>query len=105
MIRPEDVVPLTEFHRKSAAFMRRLKKDGRPILLTVNGRAAAVIASPQSYEHLTAQAERAEIEAALTEALREADQGKTRPIDEVFDELDAKYFGADGKPKRRRKSA
>lgn len=102
MIRPGDVVPLTEFHRNSAAFMRRLKKDGRPIVLTVNGRAAAVVTAPQAFERYSAAMEAAELEDSLVRAIAEVDAGLGRPAEEVFEELEAKYFTKSGRPRRRR---
>ncbi len=39
----QDIQALTTFRNNSSAFLRRLKKTKRPVILTVNGKAAAVV--------------------------------------------------------------
>ncbi len=39
----KDIQSLTNFRRKSGEFLKQLKKSKRPIVLTVNGRAEAVV--------------------------------------------------------------
>lgn len=51
-----DIHSLTDFKRKTIQFMKQLKTQRRPIVLTVNGRAAVVIQDPDSYQKLLAQA-------------------------------------------------
>ena len=52
MIRPQDVESLTEFSRNMKANLKRLKRTGRPELLTVNGKAEVVIQSASAYQRL-----------------------------------------------------
>jgi len=52
MIRPEDIGPLTDFNRKTKAHLKRLKRTGRPELLTVNGKAEVVVQNASAYERL-----------------------------------------------------
>ncbi|MBY0261207.1 MAG: type II toxin-antitoxin system Phd/YefM family antitoxin [Phycisphaerales bacterium] len=105
MIRLQNIVPLTDFQRNAASFLKKMDKDGLPLVLTVNGRARAVIRSASEWDRLSDADERAELDASLLQAIKDVDEGRTRPAEEVFAELKAKYFGADGKPKRRRKTA
>ena len=60
MIRPEDVGSLTDFARNAKAHLRRLKRTGRPELLTVNGKAEVVVQSATSYQRLLEALERFE---------------------------------------------
>ena len=39
----QDIHSLTEFKRKTAVFMKQLKKGRRPVVLTVNGKAAIIV--------------------------------------------------------------
>ena len=39
----DDIQSLTTFRRKSGDFMKQLKKTKRPVILTVKGKAAAVV--------------------------------------------------------------
>lgn len=45
-----DIQSLSVFKRDAAKFLRQLKKTGEPIVLTVNGKASAVITDPDSYQ-------------------------------------------------------
>jgi PHD/YefM family antitoxin component YafN of YafNO toxin-antitoxin module len=52
MIRPEDIGSLTDFSRNTKAHLKRLKRTGRPELLTVNGKAEVVIQNASAYQQL-----------------------------------------------------
>ena len=52
MIRPEDIGSLTDFSRNTKAHLRRLRRTGRPELLTVNGKAEVVIQNASAYQRL-----------------------------------------------------
>jgi hypothetical protein len=58
VIRIQDIHSLTDFHRHSKAYVRRLKRTGRPEMLTVNGAAELVVQSAVAYERLVHQLER-----------------------------------------------
>jgi len=50
-----DIYSMTDFKRKTAPFLSRLRKTGNPIVLTVNGRSAVVIQSAAGYQRLLDQ--------------------------------------------------
>jgi PHD/YefM family antitoxin component YafN of YafNO toxin-antitoxin module len=52
MIRPEDIGSLTDFSRNTKAHLKRLKRTGRPELLTVNGKAEVVVQNASAYQRL-----------------------------------------------------
>ena len=52
MVRPEDIVSLTDFTRNTKAHLKRLRQTGRAELLTVNGKAEVVVQSAFAYERL-----------------------------------------------------
>ena len=52
VIRPEDIGPLTDFSRNTKAHLKRLKRTGRPELLTVNGKAEVVVQNASAYQRL-----------------------------------------------------
>ena len=39
----KDIQSLTTFRRRSGDFMKQLRKSKRPVVLTVNGKAAAIV--------------------------------------------------------------
>jgi len=52
MIRPEDITSLTDFAKNAKAHIKRLKRSGRPELLTVNGKAEVVVQNASAYQRL-----------------------------------------------------
>jgi PHD/YefM family antitoxin component YafN of YafNO toxin-antitoxin module len=52
MIRIQDILSLTEFHRHRKMHMERLHATGRPEILTVNGKAKLVVQDAAAYQEL-----------------------------------------------------
>ena len=52
MIRPEDIGSLTDFARNMKVHLKRLRRTGRPELLTVNGKAEVVVQNASAYQRL-----------------------------------------------------
>jgi hypothetical protein len=52
MIKIEDISSITDFHRNMRSHMKRLKQNGRPAVLTVNGKAELVVQDAASYQRL-----------------------------------------------------
>src|SRR5271166_864196 len=82
-----DIHPLTDFKRNTPEFLRRLKENGHPLVLTVNGKAEIVVQDAKSYQRLLDLAERLEAIQAVKEGLSSIDSGEGKPMDHVFDEL------------------
>jgi len=51
MIDVRDIYSLSDFQRKTREHIRRLKRTGRPEVLTVNGKAALVVQAAGAYGH------------------------------------------------------
>jgi prevent-host-death family protein len=47
-----DILPLTDFKRRTAEFIGRLKETGRPLVLTVNGKPEIVVLDACGYQAL-----------------------------------------------------
>jgi hypothetical protein len=52
MIKIQDILSLTEFHRHSREHIDRLRTTGRPEVLTVNGRAELVVQHATAYQEI-----------------------------------------------------
>ncbi len=48
----KDIQSLTTFRRRSGDFMKQLKKNKRPMVLTVKGKAAAIVQDVEAYQRL-----------------------------------------------------
>jgi prevent-host-death family protein len=86
-----DIQSLTTFRRCSGDFMKHLKKSKRPMVLTVNGKAAAVVQDAEAYQRLLDIAARADAEEGIRQGLEDARQGKIRPIEEFFAEFESAH--------------
>ncbi|HKI47349.1 MAG TPA: type II toxin-antitoxin system Phd/YefM family antitoxin [Balneolales bacterium] len=53
----KDIEPLSEFRKRSADFIKRLKKEKQPIVLTQHGKSAAVLMDVSEYERFARKLE------------------------------------------------
>jgi prevent-host-death family protein len=83
----KDIQSLTTFRRKSSQFLKQIKKTKRPIVLTVNGKAEAIVQDAAEYQRLLDIAARADVYEALRQGLDDVAHGRTRPAEEVFKEF------------------
>lgn len=83
----KDIHSVTTFRRNPGRFMKQLKKTRRPVVLTVKGKAEAVVQDAESYQRLLDIAARADVHEAIRQGLADVAQGRTRPADEVFSEI------------------
>jgi prevent-host-death family protein len=87
----QDIQPLTTFRNNSARMLQQLKKTGRPIVLTVNGKAEATILSAIEYQRLMDIAAEADEREGVRQGLEDIAAGRTRPAREFFDEMRKQY--------------
>lgn len=81
----KDIEPLSEFRKKSAEFVKRLKKEKQPIILTQHGKSAAVLMDVSEYERFTKKIEMLE---DLLEAKLQVEQGKTYTMDQAKERIE-----------------
>src|SRR3984957_10955397 len=87
----KDIQSLTNFRRKSAQFLKQLKKSKRPVVLTVNGKAEAVVQDAEAYQRLLDIAARADVYEALRQSDDDIANGRMRPAEEVFAEFRSRH--------------
>jgi hypothetical protein len=93
MVDVKDIQSLTDFQRKSRATIARLKKTGRPAVLTVNGQAEVVIQDAASYQRLVARAAEADKLMELKRSIAEYRGGRVRDLGDALDELEDRHLG------------
>ena len=84
----QSIVPIGEFKTHAARIVRGLARDGRPVVITQNGRAAGGLIAPEAFDRLT---ERERFVAAVESGLADSERGDL--VDD--DDLDA-LLGQDG---------
>lgn len=87
----KDIQSLTTFRRRSGDFMRQLKKSKRPVVLTVKGKAAAIVQDAGAYQRLLNIAARADANEGIRQGLEEARLGKGRSAEEFFAEFETAH--------------
>ena len=70
-----DIQSLTTFRRSSADFIKHLKKSKRPIVLTVKGKAAAIVQDAEAYQRLLDIAASADAREGIRQGLEDAHAG------------------------------
>jgi predicted transcriptional regulator len=86
-----DVQPLTAFRDNPTEVIERLKITRRPITLTVDGKPEVIVQEAAAYQRLPELAAEADEDQAIQRGLEDMHAGRTRPLDEVFDEMREKY--------------
>jgi prevent-host-death family protein len=87
----QDIQPMTIFRNNSKDFMAHLKKTKRPMILTVNGKAAAVLQDAESYQRLLDLAAHADEAEGIRQGLEDARHGRGRPAADVFKAMRRDY--------------
>jgi prevent-host-death family protein len=84
----EDIVPIGEFKAHLSEKIHELRDRHRPLVITQNGRAAAVLLGPEEFDRLTTQAY---FVAAVQGGIADLEAGHVVGDDEVGRRLDARF--------------
>jgi PHD/YefM family antitoxin component YafN of YafNO toxin-antitoxin module len=90
MIKLGNIRSFSEFQRNAKSHIRRLKKTGKPEVLTVNGKAELVVQDAASYQRLLDELDLAQSIQAVRVGLEQANRGEGRPARDVIREIAAK---------------
>ena len=88
MFTMDAIHPVSDFSRKPAEHIKRLKETGRPEILTVNGKAELVIQSAKAYEEMIELLGTLE---KIARAAKEHDEGQGISVDTFFREFEKKH--------------
>ncbi|HEY6350137.1 MAG TPA: type II toxin-antitoxin system Phd/YefM family antitoxin [Candidatus Angelobacter sp.] len=87
MLDLENIYALSEFNRNAKGCIRKLKKSGKPAILTVNGQAEVVVQSAEAYQKLLSESELLEALRGISRGLEQANRGEGRPMRALLEEL------------------
>jgi len=88
----EDIVPLSEFKAHASEWLKKVSRTNAPIVITQNGRAAAVLVSPSAFDSMT---ERTRFVDAVAEGLADLEAGRVVDNDSVVAEMTTRYGSPD----------
>jgi len=87
----KDIQSLTTFRRRSGEFLKRHHKSKRPVVLTVKGKAAAIVQDAGAYQRLLDIAAQADVMEGIRQGLLDAREGRLRPAREFFSEFESRH--------------
>jgi PHD/YefM family antitoxin component YafN of YafNO toxin-antitoxin module len=83
---------LSDFQRNAKDHIRKLKRSGKPAVLTVNGEAEVVVQSAEAYQKLLDDSELLDSIRDISRGLEQAKRGEGRSMREFLEDL-AKEHG------------
>jgi len=79
----QDIISLSDFKNKASKMLHNVQTSHRPLVITQNGKAAAVLISPSDFDLLTEQASFVD---AVNRGLSDVENGRILP-DEDLDNI------------------
>jgi len=80
-----DIVPIGEFKSGLSKWIKKSKSSGNPIVITQNGRPAAVVISPSDYDQLN---ELRQFVDSVKRGFADSDEGKVLSTNQIHAELE-----------------
>lgn len=75
-----DIDSLSNFKRETSRFLKRMKKTGEPMVLTINGKAELIVQDTESYQQLLELAGQVESLEFLRRSLEDVEAGRVKPM-------------------------
>jgi len=82
-----DIQAMTTFRRNPAKFLKQLKRTKEPVVLTINGKAEAVVQDAESYQRLLDIAALADENEGIRQGVEDFKKGRARPAREALEEF------------------
>ena len=76
----QDIISLSDFKSKASKMLHKVQTSHRPLVITQNGKAAAVLISPSDFDLLTEQARFAD---AVNRGLSDVEHGRILPDEDL----------------------
>ena len=80
----KDIQAMTTFRRNPGKFMKHLKKTKKPLVLTINGKAEAVVQDAEAYQRLLDIAAQADVHEGIRQGREDVEQGRVVPARDAF---------------------
>jgi len=91
MIQTQNIHSLTDFQRRTASHVRRLRQSGLPEVLTVKGRAELIVQTAEAYQALLSKLEMYESAIAIGRGLQDIAEGRSASLSDFDRRMKAKY--------------
>ena len=81
----KDIQAMTTFRRNPGKFMKHLKKTKEPLVLTINGKAEAVVQDAKAYQRLLNIAAQVNASEGIRQGMEDVKKGRVRPAREALE--------------------
>ena len=79
-----DIIPIGEFKKQMTKWLRTAKNTGHPLIITQNGKPAAVLLSPEEFDKMEYQMRFLK---SVNKGLKEVESGDVLSTDQIKTEL------------------
>ncbi len=86
-----DIHSLSSFKRNTLEFIAQMKQTGKPLVLTVNGKAELVVQNAEFYQQMLDALEKLETIAGIKQGFVDIEAGRTTSLGEFEEEMQQKY--------------
>ena len=90
-----DIQPMSTFKRKTNKMLEQIEETGEPLILTVHGKAKAVLMNAETYQNFIDEnarlKDRLETIAGIHRGLEDMKHGRGRPLEEFDKEFRKKH--------------
>jgi prevent-host-death family protein len=83
----DDIRSLTDFKRNTTEMVEQIEKSGRPMVLTVNGRAKLVVQDAESYQKMLDAIDESEAVRVIRRGLADMKAGRIEPVEAAFEQI------------------
>jgi prevent-host-death family protein len=94
----KDIHSLSDFKRRTSEFLEKMRGNGHPVALTINGRAELVVQDAASYQKLLDRMDELETLEGIKRGLVDVEAGRVTPLRECEKKFRKKH-GLSGRPR------
>jgi len=87
----KDIHSLSDFKRNTPELLDHMQESGRPVVLTINGKAEIVVQDAASYQRLLDYIEEMEALGGIKRGLADAKAGRVTPLEKFEKEFRRKH--------------
>ena len=82
-----DIHSLSDFKRNTPAFLKQLRASGRPLVLTLNGKASLVVMDPGTYQQLLDAVDEVDAIRKIRKGLEDVGKNRIKPARDGLDRI------------------
>lgn len=83
----KDIHSLSDFNGKASEFLEQMRGSGRPVVLTINGKAELVVQDTLSYQKLLDRVDELEALESIRRGLADVEAGRVTPLSQFESEF------------------